>query len=275
MSARKTVYSSAQASGVGATLRDLREGFEMGPVWRTFAWDEIQSRYRRSVLGLAWIAISYVLFVLGIAVIFGGLMNRGDAGYVHYVAIGYATFLFLMSNVSEGCGVFYGSASWLKSSSMPYSVYVYKGIARALFPFLVQMVVAIVIMLATGWRPTPSILLVPFSLLIVLITAVPVQLMFGFLGAWSRDVGHLVQSLTRLLIFLTPIIWTFDSRSGAIRQIALFNPFTHYLEIFRAPLLGEPILPQSLYIVPCLTVAAWVVAILVAARLRKHLPFWV
>ena len=262
-------------NGFRGAVDDLVAGFRMGPVWRTFAWEEIQSRYRRSVLGLAWIAVSYLLFVSGIAIIFNGLMDKGGAQYVHYVAIGYAVFTFLMSNLAEGVAVFKASATWVQSSAMPASVYVYKSVARALFPFLIQLSVALMLMIASGWKPTPSVLLVPISIFIILFTAVPVQLLFGLLGARARDVGHFVQSLSRLLIFLTPIIWTIGSRGEGVRQLALINPFTHYLEIVRAPLLGESILPESLVAVPVLTAVAWLLALVASSKMRKKLPFWI
>lgn len=269
------VYSRASASGPRATIRDLLAGWKMGEVWRTFAWDEIQSRYRRSALGLAWIAVSYLIFVGGIALFFGGFSGKAGGAFVHHVAIGYAALLFMIGNLSEGCWVFRGSSSWIHSTSMPYSVYVYKGIARSLFPFIVQLAVAFAVMLLTGWRPSPLALLALPALLMILVTAVAVQMMLGFLGARFLDLQHLIQSVQRILIFITPVIWVLEEREGIVRQIALLNPFTYYLEAFRAPLLGQWPPPETWIALPVLTAAAWLAAIVVASRMRPRLPFWI
>ncbi|MEM1381210.1 MAG: ABC transporter permease [Pseudomonadota bacterium] len=269
------VTSAASVSGIGATVDDLVTGWRMGDVWRTFAWDEIQSRYRRSALGLSWIAISYLIFVGGISLFFGGFSSKSGAGFVHHVAIGYAAIMFMIGNLSEGCAVFRGSASWIQSTSMPYSVYVYKGIARSSFPFVIQLSIALTVMVFTGWRPTLMVLWAIPALAMILITSIAVQLALGFIGARFRDVQHLILSVQRLLIFITPVLWVLEEREGMIRAIAMVNPFTHYLQVFRAPLLGDMPDPLSVLAVLGLTVAAWALALVVSSRMRKRLPFWI
>lgn len=274
MSERR-IYSADSVSGVGAALRDLRRGWARSEVWQTFAWDEIQSRYRRSALGLSWIALSYLMFVAGISLVFGGFSMKDGASFTHYVAVGYALIMFLIGNLSEGAWVFRGASSWIQSTSMPYSVYVFKGVARSLFPFAVQIIIALLVMLATGWRPTVYALLAIPALGIILFASVAVQLSLGFIGARYRDVQHLIQSIQRLLIFVTPIVWVLDEQTGVRRTIALLNPFTHYVQVFRDPLLGQPPELVSVFAVFFLTTLAWVVAIGVSSRLRKNLPFWI
>ncbi|GGY56492.1 ABC transporter permease [Parvularcula lutaonensis] len=270
------IFSAKNASGIRAVLRDLAQGWSMRAVWRTFAWDEIQSRYRRSALGLAWIVLSYLMFAGGIALFFGGLANSEGFGYFHYIAVGYPVFTLLVGNLSEGCWVFRGASSWIQSSSMPYSVYVFKGVARSAFPFAIQITAAVVVLLLTGWRPTlPVILLCVPALLLILATAIPLQLCLGFLGARYRDLQHLIASVQRLLIFITPVIWIYEDTSGLRRALAIFNPLTHYLEVFRAPMLGRVPPLESMVIAPALTVLTWLLALFVAARMRKNLPFWI
>lgn len=272
---QRRVFSAKSVSGIGATIDDLVAGWRMGEVWRTFAWDEIQSRFRRSAMGLSWIGLSYLLFVSGISIFFGAFSSKDGASFMHYVALGYASIMFMIGNLSEGCWVFRGSVSWIQSTSMPYSVYVYKGIARSTFPFAIQLVIAFIVMLATGWRPTLMMLWAVPALAMILITSVAVQLSLGFIGARFRDVQHLIQSVQRLLIFITPVLWVFEEREGVVRSIALINPFTHYLQVFRSPILGEAPEMLSVVAVILLTVVSWGVALIVSSRMRKRLPFWI
>ncbi|MEM9838515.1 MAG: ABC transporter permease [Pseudomonadota bacterium] len=274
MTARQT-FSARDASGVQATLRDLARGWRMREVWQTFAWDEIQSRYRRSALGLAWIVISYLMFVGGIAIFFGGFSSMSEGSYFHYIAIGYPAFALLVGNLSEGCWVFRGAVSWIHSSSMPYSVYVFKSIARSVFPFFIQLIAALIVMLATGWRPSVIALLAIPGLMLIIGISVPLQLALGFVGARFRDLQHLVGSVQRLLIFVTPVIWAYADTAGLRRAFAVANPLTHFLELFRAPLLGSVPPTESVVIAAVLTVLMWAAALIVSSRMRKQLPFWI
>lgn len=272
---RTRILSADASAGPGAVLRDLADGFAMSTVWRTFAWDEIQNRYRRSVLGVAWIAVSYLFFVVGIVVLFRGYTETGSGSFVHYVAVGYACFIFLVGNLTDGCEVFRANATWLKSTDLPRSVYVFKSVARSAFPFALQLAMGLVVMVATGWRPGLAAVLVAPALLAYFVTAVALQLLLGHLAARLPDVRHLISTIQRLLFFTTPIMWVYAEREGAARVLAAFNPLTHYVEVFRAPLLGDPVAPAAWPLVIACTAAAWAAALLVAGAMRRRLTFWV
>ncbi len=269
------VYSARSQSGPTAVLRDLAAGARRGPLWRAFAWDEIKNRYRRSALGLAWIVISYLVFVGGISLFFGGFSALDARPFLFYVAIGFTGFTFLVGNIIDGCAVFKSSASWIKSTNLPYSIYVYKSVARSLFPFGVQLITGLIFIFLLGWRPSVHALLVIPAILVFLINACWVQLLLGHVAARWRDIEHLVGAITRLLFFISPVMWVFEERTGIVRQIALVNPTTHFLEVFRIPLLGGVPTLNTCLIVAAWTILGWSLAIASASVMRRRLPYWV
>jgi ABC-2 type transport system permease protein len=52
-------------------------------------------------------------------------------------------------------------------------------------------------------------------------------------------------------------------------------PTYHYLEIVRAPLLGDPVQVRSWLVVGVITVVGWAVAILALKQYRSRVPYWV
>lgn len=269
------VNSAETSTGMGLFFRDVRAGFSMYDIWLAFAWDEMQARYRRSVLGILWIIISYGIFVVGIAAFFGGFAEMGLASFTLYVALGYAVFQFLVGNVVDGCQVFASSAIWIKSTSLPYSVYVYKSIFRALFPFGLQMVIVGAVMVFLQIPLTWKALMVFPALAAFLATATALQYLLGLIAARFRDVTHLIDSITRILIFMTPVLWVREERSGLTALVADLNPLTHYVEIFRAPIMGVDARPLSWLVVVGVTLGLWLVAAGAMARMRRRLPFWI
>jgi len=269
------IFSAKNRQGLKAAIDDLYKGLKMVEIWRSFAIDEIQNRYRRSVLGLAWIAIAYLVFVLVINLFFKGLSSQsGSNFFLFHVCLGYAAFTFIMGNISDGCEVYRNSMTWIKSTPLPYSIYVYKSIFRSLFTFAIHFAVALLVMLFLGWRPSPQIFMLIPVFGIYLINAVPLQTSIGLLATRFRDISHLINTITRLLFFTTPIIWTLDQRGGVIYNIAIVNPLTHFLEILRAPIMNIDPLPQSWTIVLILTVLNWIIALFASATMSKRLPFW-
>lgn len=271
-----TIYSAQSAVGYRAAFRDLAEGWRMDEVWRAFAWDEIQNRYRRSAIGVAWILISFVIFVGGIGIFFGAFSSKDGAAFMAYVALGFTLFQFMIGNITDGCGVFRQAATWIKSSTLPYSIYVYKSVFRSLFPFIIHLIATIVGMTAfgllhLGWS---ALVAIP-ALGVILLNAIPAQMLLGVIAARYRDISHLVTSVIRILFFSTPILWVREEQSGIRAQLADLNPLTHYIEIFRAPLLGEVARSESWAIVIGSTVLLWAAAVTISAMMRRRLPFWV
>lgn len=261
----------------GLAWTDLAAGARRPSLWLAFAADEIQQRYRRSRLGFAWIIISYLVFVGSISLFFGGFSDLGFGYFTVYVAVNFAIFIFLLGNVSDGCAVFRVSRTWIKSTSLPHSIYVFKSIARSLFVFGVNFTVAIIILFAAGHSLHPVALLAVPAFLVLLVNAVFVQMMFGYVTARFADLDHLMQSITRILFFTTPVLWVREEQAapGLRNTISEINPFTHALEIFSAPLLGNMPDPRSWMIMALLTCMMCVITVCVTGYAHRRLPYWI
>ncbi len=275
------VFSARSQAGVSGMLADIAGGFRAGRVWRAFAWEETKRRYRRSALGLLWIVIGYVAFVGAIALFFGNFnlstaeQVRTVEDYATYVALGFAAFSLITANIQDGAVAFTGAAAWIKSVSLPYSVYALKNVTRTLVPFGLQVASWLVFALAAGHPFKPVALLCLPAVAIIVVNAVATQLFFGFVGARFRDVEHMLSTILRVLLFMTPILWVYDATSGSARAIATINPVTHFVEIFRAPLLGDAPTLLNWTMVAASTVVIWGAAILAGAALRRRLPYLV
>lgn len=257
-------------------LTDLLEGAGRVQLWLAFASDEIQQRYRRSKLGLAWIVISYLIFVGSISLFFGNFSDLNHQSFAVYVAVNFAIFTFLLANITDGCAVFWIARSWISSAPLPHSIHVFKSVSRSLFVFAINMVVAMIIFFAYGnkltlvaWEAIPAFLL-------LCIDAVFVQMILGYISARYRDIEHLVQSITRVLFFTTPVLWVRDEHTapGVRNTIAELNPLTHALEIFSAPILGKHADLNSWVIMLCLSVALFLLAMVVGGFAHRRLPYW-
>lgn len=256
-------------------LADVVQGISLVDVWLTFALDDMHQRYRRSLFGVLWIVLAYALFVGGISFFFGAFSRASPDRFIAHVAIGYAMFAFLMAQVQDGCQVFVNSSTWIKSVSMPYSIHVFRSIFRALFALALCFIVAILAMIYLGWRPTVVALLSLPGFAVYLINAVAIQYLLGLIAARFRDVTHLTNSITRIMIFATPILWVREEMTGPRAFVADLNPLTHYLEIVRAPLMGDLARPSSWVITLIITVILWIAASIAGARLRRRLPYWI
>jgi lipopolysaccharide transport system permease protein len=74
--------------------------------------------------------------------------------------------------------------------------------------------------------------------------------------------------------FLSPIIWSAEMLPPSRRYVADFNPLFHFIEVIRAPLLGEPLHMLSWIVVASLLVLGSVSTFVLFARFRARVPYW-
>ena len=271
----RTYSSPSWFQPVREAVLDLYRGVAAREVWTAFAWDEIQNRYRRSTLGLAWLGLSYLLFVFGIALFFGGFSDLGDGAFVVHVAFGFAVYSLLLAMITDGAAVFSRTAGWVKSSTLPYSTYVFQSLARIAFPFCIQMVIAVLICPFFGWRPGLEALMCVPALLLIVLLCIPAKYSLGLLVARHRDIGHFIQAVSRLFFFTTPVLWVYEETIGPRRLAADLNPMTPFIELFRDPLLGNASTLSQWLSAFGWVMLSWATFLVIAGMLRRRLPFWV
>ncbi len=270
---RQLLINKKDTSIRGAAV-DLWRGLLMVRSWITFGAEDVQQRYRRSKLGLAWLLISFAIFVAGVSLFFANFSSLDPYAFVLYVALGYAIYTLITSSIIDGCSVFVESESWIKSVNLPFSFHVYRYCTRSIFVFVIQTSICILLICFFGKFSNILPLYCLFSILLILLNIIFIQYFLGFLCARFRDITHLVSSITRLLLFVTPILWVREEQSGIRAVAADLNPLTHYIEILRNPMLGDPPRDLSLILVLTCTLITGSAALTLASRARNRLAYW-
>jgi len=112
------------------------------------------------------------------------------------------------------------------------------------------------------------------GLLLVTIDGFMLGIVLGLVCARFRDVPPIVSNLVQLGFFLTPVMYQTQAL-GHQRWIAEINPFFHFLQIVRAPLLGLEVPFDSwLYTLGASLVCA-LVSLAMFSRYRARIAYWV
>jgi ABC-2 type transport system permease protein len=161
------------------------------------------------------------------------------------------------------------------------SVHIYRLVWRQLLFFLHNIAIYLVVIVACGtWRHLgPSVLLAIPALALIVLNAGWVSIVFGILATRYRDIAPILGSVTLVLFLLTPVIWNTDilRRHGGGARVKLVEaiPTYHYLEIVRAPLIGQPLAAYHWYIVLGITAVGWAAALAALRNFRSRVPYWV
>jgi ABC-type polysaccharide/polyol phosphate export permease len=263
-------------------LTDLTTGWGQRELWGHLGWQDIRQRYRRSVLGPIWITISMAVTAVALGILYAGLFGNDLAVQLPYILVGFIVWAFISGCILEGADVFIANEGLMKHLPAPLSVHVYRLVWRQTLLFAHNMIVyAVMLVIFPQPLKWTSLAVLPaFGLLMV--NGTWVALLAGVISTRFRDLVPITQSIVQLMFFLTPIVWIYEdllnSPNPAVAErarLAEFNPFLHFIEIVRRPLLGQDQLVRQWVIVLVITVVGWALTLVVLRRYRSRVTYWV
>ncbi|AHK27757.1 sugar ABC transporter permease [Rhodococcus sp. ACS1] len=264
-------------------FKDLRDGFAQRELWLSLGWQDIKQRYRRSVIGPFWITIATGVQAAAMGILYSALLDIPLDEFLPYVTVGLIVWNLISASILEGSEVFIANEGLIKQLPSALSVHVYRLVWRQLLLFAHNLVIYVIMLFAFGvWRHLTwmSLAAIPAIALIV-VNAAWVSIMFGIFSTRYRDIAPILGSMTLLLFVLTPIMWTtqsLEAQGGQAAErvkLAELNPLFHYLDIVRAPMIGQDQQAYHWYIVLAITVVGWTAAILALRKYRARVPYWV
>ncbi|WP_369132694.1 ABC transporter permease [Modestobacter sp. I12A-02662] len=261
---------------------DLTGGWGQRELWGHLGWQDIKQRYRRSVLGPIWITISMAVTAIALGILYAGLFGNDLAVQLPYILVGFIVWAFVSGCILEGAEVFIANEGLMKHLPAPLSVHVYRLIWRQTLLLAHNMIVYLIMLLVFPQPLDWTILAAVPAVALLALNGAWVALLFGMVTARFRDLAPITQSLVQLMFFMTPIVWIYDdllnSPNPAIAErarLAEFNPFLHFIEIVRRPLLGQDLLLRQWVIVLVITVVGWLLTLVVLRRYRSRVTYWV
>ena len=261
-------------SQVAIALLDLVEGARASHLWGLLGWQDIRRRYRRSIIGPFWLTISMGALVAMLSFLYGALLKVEIADYAPFVALGFIIWTLISGLVTDGCAAFISAESMIKQVDLPLSVHVYRMVWRNFLIFFhnaaIFVVVAVIFSIWPGWA---GLLVVP-GLVLLCLNGLWMGLLFGLISARFRDVPPIMDSIVRILFFVTPIIWMPELLPDRAVLLNL-NPFYHFLQLVRAPLLGQVPELVSWLAVLGIMVVGWLVTFALFCRYRWRVAYWI
>ena len=276
-------WSESEWVDVFAAIADMALGVGQ---WRTsykLGLQDIELRYKRSLLGPFWISAALVATILALAYVFSGVFPATQfSSYIAYIGAGLLTWQFIQALVNEACNSVTEHTSYLQNVRMPMTTIAGRIVFRNAIVFAHHLfaVLGLLALFALydqdpqGGMSFEPILLwaLPGAGLILLIGYFLVM-MLGPICARFRDVPLVISSALQVLFFLTPIFWI-PGDSTHDPRFYLANPFYHLIQLVRAPILGEMATPLNWTFSLWVCAVIGVLALVSVASTRKRLALW-
>src|ERR1700681_3891846 len=116
----------APPSRAALAWRDLADGFARSWMWTALALQDIKLRYRGSVLGPFWLAISTLVMVVAMGAIYGRLFHIKNATYLPVLGLGLIVWQACSRISTEGCETFCREQNVIQQVRIPFLIHAYR-----------------------------------------------------------------------------------------------------------------------------------------------------
>lgn len=255
--------------------RDTWQALQAWRVWVFLGRQDIQARFRRSLLGPLWLVLNTSIFVAGAGLVYGALFSLSLGEFLPMLTVGIVVWGFIVASLTESANAFVVAEGYIKQFPYPKQIYLLRTLVVHATVLAIGLSILLALQLLLGRFHLWAWLLALPGLLILLITALAHITALAYLGARFRDLPHAASGALQVVFFITPVMFPArlldDKNLSIIYQV---NPLFYMLEIVRFPLLNNaPVAPQIYGAALVYSAIAWVIAILVARRMDARLVF--
>ena len=225
---------------------------------------ELKVNYDRSFFGFAWTLASPLLRLGTLYFVFHVLLEHGGDSYAAYVFIGLLSYVWFQVSVMAGCWAVLSNPELVLRPGFPRWILPLVPVTSGAVRFILALPLAVILAWYLTGPPQASILLFPAIIVLQVLVTIPLTFAVAALTSRYRDVHEIMQVLTLLLFFLTPIFYQRSDVPEAYQWIATINPLAYVVEAYRWALLGAPAPPiKDLYF----TIAVVIVTLFIFVRL--------
>ena len=236
---------------------------------------DLHVKYRDSILGYLWSMLNPLLTMLVITMVFSHFVRHID-DYSLYVLSGLLFWNMASLGLFLGASSIVSNATLMRKIKIPGLVFPFVALGTSGTNLLFSLVPYTVLFIFFGLDVPAQIYLFPLLLLVFVIFLSGLILMFATLNVFFRDVSHVMEPVLNLVFYATPILYdrNSDMVPDHIATLLLLNPFTHFIEAFRAVIFkSQPITLSSVAIMVVLAGVSLTFGLFLYRRYRSQLIF--
>ena len=206
----------------------------------------VNLKYRNSWLGIFWSFLQPLLNMIVMSVVFSGLFGRGNKNIICYPVFlftGRLIYEFFSTSTRQAMVSFRHNSAIIKKVYVPKYMYPLSSIFSTFVNLAMSLLCLVGVWiffkltgisnghdLEISWHA----LLFFVPMILVLIFSTGVGLILSVLEVYFRDIEYIWQVVTRLLLYMVPILYPVESiTTDWIVYVIKINPLYSYIEMFR------------------------------------------
>lgn len=253
----KPIYDSA-CNRVSA-ITELKELSKYRYLLGQLIRRDILTRYKRSVLGVAWTMLNPLGTMLILTIVFSNFFRTEVPHFPVYILSGLLVWNFFSQGTNAAISGLVWGGSLLKRIYIPSTVFGVSAIGTALVNMVISIIPLIIVMMIDKAPFYWTLFFLPISIILLTAFTLGFGLFISSLAVFFPDVGEMYQVLLTAWMYLTPIIYPESLIAPQSLPYFKINPMYWMVKMFRVPII-EGRLPTTMEFVPAL---GWSIGMLV------------
>jgi ABC-2 type transport system permease protein len=191
---------------------------------------DLKARYKDSALGFFWSLIRPLIQLAIYFIVMGQFLGAARAipDFAVYVFAGLSAIGLFTEIVVGGTSSVLSNGGLVKKVYLPREVFPLSSVGSALFNFGIQLVVLIAATFLVGKPPLHlQVLYFIPALLLIVVYGTALALLCSAVNVYLRDTQYLVEVVTMLLFWASPIVYSWEMVKTLVTAPALLEVYTN------------------------------------------------
>jgi ABC-type polysaccharide/polyol phosphate export permease len=199
---------------------------------RALVGRELKARYRGSVLGFLWTFLNPLMLLLVYALVFSVYMRVEMDNYTVFMFTGLLPWIFFSQSLNSGASSVTAGRSLVTKVQFPMQVLPAVQVIANFVNYLLSLPVLVAFLLIFKLPLSLPLLAFPLVAGLHLMFTYGCALWLASANVFLRDVQHLMNSLTTLWFFLTPILYPPSFVPPEFNWVLKLNPATYFITAY-------------------------------------------
>ncbi len=224
---------SVEISPARYTIRThIDELWEYRELILNFVIRDLTTRYKQTILGVAWAVIQPVFMMIVFTIFFGKFMHAPteNCPYPIFALVAVLVWQYTSSAVTRATNSLLGAGGMMKKVYFPKLTVPIASVATPMVDFCIGFSLFLLIMPFFGIVPTARILLLPVYCGLMVATTLGIGLWTSALHVKYRDIFHIVPFVLQLWFFASPVAYSSTIVPPHLQLLFDLNPLVGIIE---------------------------------------------
>src|SRR6266446_3610337 len=198
---------------------------------------EVLTRYRGSILGLAWSFFNPLLMLVVYTFVFSvifkarwGPNEESTADFAIVVFVGMIIHGLFAECVNRAPGLILANVNYVKKVVFPLEILPWVAAGSALFHSAVSITVLLAAQVIFQHELAWTVVFLPIVLVPLLFGTMGFAWFLSSIGVYVRDIGQTIGIFATASLFFSPVFYPVDALPENYRILLLLNPLTFVIE---------------------------------------------